>query len=132
MLKILLAYNFTEERLKALRMAAMLVRSQVKIVETKNYNQTLGYLAGIKGAEAVEEDYTGEGFTREMLIICGFGKPDLDKLLVAIRKGALQNVSLKAVLTPINASWTGLKLVEELAQEHEYMQKNGKNLVHKK
>ena len=56
-----------------------------------------------------------------MLILCGFNRPDLDRLLSAIRKGKLQSVALKAALTPTNALWSGVKLQGELAQEHAYM-----------
>ena len=71
--------------------------------------------------EPVDEEYNGVEATEEMLILCGFGRPDLDRLLSAIRKGKLKNVALKAALTPTNALWSGVKLQGELAQEHAYM-----------
>ena len=71
--------------------------------------------------EPVDEEYTGIEATEAMLILCGFGRPDLDRLLSAIRKGKLKNVALKAALTPTNALWSGVKLQGELAQEHAYM-----------
>ena len=60
-----------------------------------------------------------------MLILCGFNRPDLDRLLSAIRKGKLQSVALKAALTPTNALWNAVKLQSELAQEHAYMHGKG-------
>ena len=83
--------------------------------------QPLGYLAGVPGVEPVTEEYAGSEAAEEMLILCGFNRPDLDRLLSAIRKGKLKQVALKAALTPTNALWSGVKLQGELAQEHAYM-----------
>lgn len=121
MQKLVLAYNFSPERLQALKLACMLVKAQLKAVPREALSQPLGYLAGVPGVEAVDESYTGSEAQEEMLIICGFGRPDLDRLLSAIRKGKLQKVDLKAALTSTNSLWSGLKLQQELAQEHAYM-----------
>ena len=99
----------------------MLVKAPLKLVAREQLLQPLGYLAGVPGVEPVEEAYTGEETQEEMLILCGFNRPDLDRLLSAIRKGKLQRVALKAALTPTNALWSGVKLQGELAQEHAYM-----------
>ena len=121
MQKLVLAYNFSTERIAALKLACMLVKSPLKVVAREQLLQPLGYLAGVPGLEPVDEEYTGIEATEEMLILCGFGRPDLDRLLSAIRKGKLKNVALKAALTPTNALWSGVKLQGELAQEHAYM-----------
>ena len=91
------------------------------MVNRKKQKQTLGYLEEVNGVETVNEVYEGDEAREEMLILCGFGRPDLDRLLSAIRKGKLQSVALKAALTPTNALWSGVKLQGELAQEHAYM-----------
>ena len=39
--------------------------------------------------------------------------------------GKLRQVALKAMLTPTNCTWSGLRLLSELSQEHAYM--HGKN-----
>lgn len=121
MAKLVLAYNFTGERLAALKLACMLVKSPLKVVPREQLLQPLGYLAGVLGVEPVDEEYNGVEATEEMLILCGFNRPDLDRLLSAIRKGKLKQVALKAALTPTNALWSGVKLQGELAQEHAYM-----------
>ena len=121
MAKLGLAYNFSEARLSALKLACMLVKVPLRVVPREQLLQPLGYLAGVPGVEPVEELYAGEEAREEMLILCGFNRPDLDRLLSAIRKGKLQSVVLKAALTPTNALWSGVKLQEELAQEHAYM-----------
>ena len=121
MAKLVLAYNFSEARLPALKLACMLVKVPLRVVPREQLLQPLGYLAGVPGVEPVEELYAGEEAREEMLILCGFNRPDLDRLLSAIRKGKLQSVALKAALMPTNALWSGVKLQEELAQEHAYM-----------
>ena len=121
MAKLVLAYNFTGERLAALKLACMLVKSPLKVVPREQLLQPLGYLAGVPGVEPVTEEYAGSEAAEEMLILCGFNRPELDRLLSAIRKGKLKQVALKAALTPTNALWSGVKLQEELAQEHAYM-----------
>ena len=123
--KLVLAYNFSEERLPALKLACMLVKAPLKVVPRQLLLEPLGYLAGVPGIEPVNELYAGDDAKEEMLILCGFNRPDLYRLLSAIRKGKLQSVALKAALTPTNALWNAVKLQSELAQEHAYMHGKG-------
>ena len=126
MLKLVLAFNFTETRLKALRLAALLCRAQVKVVPRKDFLQSLGYLAGLPDMEAGQDVYRGEEATAEMIYMCGFTRADLDRMLQGIKRSRLGSIKLKSMLTPINISWTPLKLMTELSQEHEYMTKKGR------
>ena len=121
MAKLVLAYNFSAERLPALKLACMLVKVPLKVVPREQLLQPLGFLAGVPGVEPVEESYVGDEAQEEMLILCGLNRPDLDRLLSAIRKGKLQSVALQAALTPTTALWSGVRLQGELAQEHAYM-----------
>ena len=121
MQKCVLAYNFTPERLGALRLVCMMLRVQLKAVPREALSQPVGYLAGVPGAEQADEAYAGDEAQEEMLVMCGFTRSDLDRLLAGIRKGRLGSVKLKAMLTQHNALWSGLALQKELAQEHEYM-----------
>lgn len=123
--KMILAYNFTPERLAALKLLCMMLRVQLKPVERTQLLQPVGSLAGVPDVAPVPEEYTGAEATRELLLMCGFQRSDLDRLLAGIRKSKLQSVKLKAMLTPTNAQWSGLELLRELEQEHEYM--TGKN-----
>lgn len=123
--KMILAYNFSPERLAALKLLCMMLRVQLKPVERMQLLQPVGSLAGVPGVAPVQEEYTGAEATQELLLMCGFQRSDLDRLLAGIRKSKLQSVKLKAMLTPTNAQWSGLELLRELEQEHEYM--TGKN-----
>lgn len=123
MQKSILAYNFTPERLSALRLICMMIKAQLRPVAREELMQPVGYLAGVPGVEAASESYAGDEAHEEMLVMCGFMRSDLDRLLAGIRKSKLQSVKLKAMLTQHNALWSGLELFKELAQEHEYMSK---------
>ena len=119
MQKIILAYNFTPERLQALKLICMMLRTQLRAVAREELLQPVGYLAGLP------EAYSGDEGQEEMLLMCGFSRQDLDRLLAAVKKGKLRQVALKAMLTPTNCTWSGLQLLQELSQEHAYM--HGKN-----
>ncbi len=127
MQKKVLAYNFSEDRIAALKLACMLVRVQLAVVPRADLLQPIGALAGLPDFERVSDVYEGEEATKEMLIFCGLNRPELDRYLSAIKKGKLKQVALKAMMTPTNAEWTGLALQEELAKEHEYMHGNKGN-----
>jgi hypothetical protein len=143
MKKIVLAYNFTQERVKILRTLCMMLKVQLKPIPTADVEQPVGVLAGLITAEEAAaqnaEQKKAQGVPvdaqdklteqapvpkLEMLFLCGFDQELLNRLLVAIRKSRLQKVELKAMLTPTNISWSGAKLLREISAEHAYMQKN--------
>ena len=125
--KAILAYNFSAERLQHLRLACMLVKARLLAVPREAMLQPVGFLAGVPDVEQVEDVYKGAEHPEEMLVLCGFSRPDLDKLLAAIRRGKLRQVELKAMLTQHNVRWSGLELLKEISEEHEYMKNNGGN-----
>ena len=65
---------------------------------------------------------------KEMVFLCGFDMHLLNRFLAAVKKSKLQRVELKAMLTPANRQWSGRHLLQELAAEHVYMKRFGKNL----
>ena len=65
---------------------------------------------------------------KEMVFLCGFDIHLLNRFLAAVKKGKLQKVELKAMLTPSNRQWSGRHLLKELAAEHVYMKRFGKNM----
>lgn len=124
--KLILAYNFSGERLQALRLICMMMKVACRPVAREEMLQPMGYLAGVPGVEPVAESYNGDEGTEEMLYLCGFDRAALDRLLAAIKKSKLQRVALKSMMTPHNIGWDGLALIKELGEEHEYMMKNGR------
>lgn len=72
--KLILAYNFTGERLQALRLICMMLKVACRPVARGEMLQPMGYLAGVKGVEPVTEVYDGDEGTEEMLYLCGFDR----------------------------------------------------------
>ena len=159
--KIVLAYNFNQERLQLLRQVCMILKVNCKAVAPEQFDDAVGFLAGIKDcpqtavnppenqeeklAETLEEaaKKTGEdpetvkkeaeqllmqAAQKEMVFLCGFDMYLLNRFLAAVKKGKLQRVDLKAMLTPANRQWSGRHLLQELAAEHVYMKQFGKNM----
>lgn len=58
-----------------------------------------------------------EHFTDEMLVLCGFNGKLLDIFLREYKKRHIEPVSLKAMLTEHNRSWTSVELHAELCRE---------------
>lgn len=124
-MKKVLAYNFTEERLKALKIICMMLKAGCRAVTRAEMLQPAGYLAGIKGTEPAPGSYSGDEGKDECLLLCGFERGELDRFLLAVKKSPLKKVDLKAMLTPSNVNWSGLELIGELTKEHGYMKEHG-------
>ena len=60
MQKIILAYNFTPERLQALKLICMMLRTQLRAVTREELLQPVGYLAGLPEVASVSEAYSGD------------------------------------------------------------------------
>lgn len=136
--RIIIAVNFTEERLKMLRLLAMLGKSKVRAVREDEKNKTLGAVLDLTATEIEEvaadktdtaqtkvhelmsEDDFLEPITKEAIIFCGLDKKTVNLLLEAIKRGRLKNIPLKAMVTPNNITWKVETLLQELSKEHEY------------
>lgn len=142
--RMILAVNFTAERLKLLKLLGLLTKSQIRAVNEDEKNETVGKLLGLTddeieeiAKEGVESGETGvhesendaadlAPVTKEAIILCGFDKKLMNVLLDAIRRGRLKHIPLKAMLTPTNISWTVATVLRELSKEHDYFHKAGK------
>lgn len=139
--RMMLAVNFTPERIKLLKLLGLLTKSQIKVVADEEQTETVGKLLGLsdeeiseiashkvetsetKVHESMEEDGELAPVTKEALILCGFDNKTVNLLLDGIRRGRLKNVPLKAMVTPNNISWTIATILQELNKEHEYFHK---------
>ncbi|PAK20316.1 hypothetical protein CJO36_03590 [Megasphaera elsdenii] len=138
---MMLAVNFTPERLELVKLLALLTKSKVKAVTEDEKSETVGKVLGLTDDEIAEiaamkqeteqtkvheqmnEDENLLPVTKEALILCGFDNKAVNLLLSSIRRGRLKNVPLKAMLTPNNISWTIETILQELSKEHEYFHK---------
>ncbi len=91
-------------------------------VRPSDYQQTLGYLAGITGFPRKKTSYHGDKLPDEMMVFSGMDSESLDQFLDACRESGMQSVDRKAVLTLHNINWTPLQLFAELTKEHQAMQ----------
>ena len=126
--RMMLAVNFTPERLDQVKLLALLTKSKVKAVTEAEKGETVGKVLGLtdeqtKVHEQMNEDEKLPPVTKEALILCGFDNQAVNLLLSSIRRGRLKNVPLKAMLTPNNISWTIETILQELSKEHEYFHK---------
>ena len=77
---------FTPERLQALKLICMMLRTQLRAVTREELLQPVGYLTGLPEVASVSEAYSGDEGQEEMAAPCaGFSRQDLDRLLAAIK-----------------------------------------------
>ena len=86
-----------------------------RAVERADLSRTVGALA--EGRKAPEGAGEHPALPEPVLVFCGVGSAQLDRLLAAVRKPGLPRTCLKAVLTGENAGWTFSQLYEELTRE---------------
>lgn len=125
MRETVLLINFQDaKQLREIKMILLSMKIKMKTVEKKDYLQKIGYLAGLKDMEAVQEVYDGEELEKEVMIFANLREAQLDQILYRIRKNGVKKVDYKAILTDTNKDWNVPQLYEELAGEHEKMKKN--------
>jgi len=115
----LLMFNFSGERAKQLRFAAMRLALAVKEIPEEDFLQPLGALCGM--AERIEPTGVVKAFTDEMLVMADFPQDMISRFLLTMRQMKLPPVPLKAILTETNASWNACQLHEQLSAEHQAM-----------
>ena len=123
--EIALFYNFSEERMRKAKFALLPLKIRIKTVSRTEYNQPIGYLAGIKGIEPVSENSDGTGFDEEMIVMHNFTSRTIDSLIRALNKCGVGRVPLKAIITPTNKDWNSIRLFEAVKADSEEM--SGKN-----
>ena len=114
---VLLMYNLSGERARAISMAAMRLKIRVRRVASEEYGLPLAILCGLE-AEAPEAVQV-QPFEDEMLVMALFPAGMMNAFLQAMRRMGVAPVALKAVLTPTNAAWDSVRLHEELSRERE-------------
>ncbi|MBQ3928548.1 MAG: DUF3783 domain-containing protein [Clostridia bacterium] len=121
MKKMLLTYNFNQERLSKIKRSAIPLKISVRNVEKSEYSQLLGTLAGMKEMPSSASENNAISFDDEMLVMCGFDRNDLDTLLRAMNKNGVGRIPLKAILTPTNILWNSIQLHDAVKADHEEM-----------
>ncbi len=121
MKQLALFYNFSEERLRKAKFALLPLKISVKAVDVSDFGQPVGYLAGIKGIEPLDNQYDGDGFEDEMIVLCGFNGRTIEAFIRVLNKCGVGRVPLKAVITDTNKTWNSVKLHEAVSADHQQM-----------
>ena len=118
----ILLINFKDQqKLRKLKMALLPFKIRLKTVESQDYCQSVGYLAGVKEisrAEIPAALIPQEQMEKEMLVIAGITGNLFDQVLFTLRKAGTP-VDYKAVLTEHNQNWNCIQLYKELEKEHQ-------------
>ena len=114
-------YYTPERSERTTKLKSIFVRQGLRIrnIQKEEFNETVGYLAGIKGYEKTDQSQEEREIPVEVLVMKGFTSRQIDDLLLAIRKAGLSKIDLKAIITDQNAGWTFFQLYEEIKKEHE-------------
>ena len=118
----ILLINFqNQQKLRKLKMALLPFKIRLKTVETQDYSQPIGYLAGVKEVSQVQIPsalISQEQMEKEMLILAGITGNLFDQVLYTLRKAGTP-VDYKAVLTEHNRNWRPERLLTELLREQD-------------
>ena len=116
---ILLFHVPDKEKLLKIEMALFPLHIRIKRISRDDYNQPLGFLAGIKDAEPAQGRYEGPELPAPMFLFCFLSENRLNQVLAALRRSGAGPFPDKAVLTPTNSSWTAPDCFQEIRREHE-------------
>ena len=120
--KVLL-FNLGEDTVKGSKIRAILQEMGIEAVtvEKSQINQSVGYLAGMKGFAGDAEDFTGDGYTTDFMLMSSLSETQMDQFLAKMRE-ADAVIDHKAIVTETNKQWSFKKLIGEIEEEHEVMQ----------
>lgn len=121
---MLLTYNLNPHMANRLSALCEAQGIRVRAVRRDEYALPIGALAGIPVAPREPRAQT-DGFDDEMLVMCHMLSDQMDGFLRGMRACGIPRIALKAVLTPYNVAWDSRHLRDELAREHEQMQRRG-------
>jgi len=118
----ILVFNVPDRDTKLkIELALFPLKVRLKKVEKCDYNQPLGYLAGLKELEPAEGVYDGDELPDTMFVFAFFNDARLNQVLAALRKCGAGPFPYKAILTPTNQFWNATECFEEIRKEHESM-----------
>lgn len=114
--QIILLFQISKEKAKVIEEIGKKLKAKVILINTKDYGQTIGYLAGIAGfkRQTAEQIFP---INSEMLVFSGMTSQAIDDFLGEYKNTKLSPIALKAMATPHNIFWTADKLYQELMKE---------------
>lgn len=115
----LLIYNIAGDKLRKIQTLAIRLGFRTRVVKPEEYALPLGQLAQLSGAETLAPG-DGTPFEEEMLVLCNVSSQAFQAFLSGLRSQKTP-VTLKAVLTEHNLSWSSSRLHAAIRAEHEAM-----------
>ncbi len=115
--KLILFYEIEKEKLDKIEQICKKLNFRTKKVAKAFYLEKIGFLISFPGWKKQGIRYEKEGFKEEMIVFSGLDSNDLDKFLDEYQKEGLEPITLKAVVTEYNKSWTSVELFQELQRE---------------
>ncbi len=120
MKETILLFNAPDkEKLLKIEMALFPLRLRLKRIQKEDYNQPLGFLAGMKDIAPAEGTFSGDELPGTMFVFCFLSDSRLNQALAALRRCGAGPFPYKAILTPTNSTWTAPDCFAELKKEHE-------------
>ncbi len=117
-MKKILLFHIQKDKQIPLESLCRELNVQIRQVPIRDYAQKLGHLAGISGFPKEKRIYEGKELPGEMLIFSGMDSDSIDVFLEKYKEYNIAPISLKAVITQHNISWTADVMFRELLLEH--------------
>ncbi len=120
---LVLLYNTDPQRENELRLLCLRHGIRTRSVSAGQFMLPLKDLLADGSGEASETApaAAADGFSEEMMVICGLTRQALMLFLEEFKKQGVRPVALKAVLTEHNQSWDSVTLYQEISREHALM-----------
>lgn len=117
-MKVMYYLNDAKKEKQILKLCSQL-GIQTRKIKEKDVNVPLSTLAGISGVVSMSQvEKAPKGYEMpELLIFVGMTEEKLDEFLTEYKKRGIEPISLKAMVTPHNISWSVYQLVAELIKE---------------
>lgn len=121
----LLMYQIPPEKSRIIKSIALQHGFRIRVVQPEEAGASVGALAELLGAAQAGKG-SAVPFEDEMLVLCNVPRDAFHSFLAQLRARNVP-VTLKAVVTEHNASWSFARLHENLVEEHAAMQKKMEN-----
>lgn len=111
----------SSDRVAKIKSVLVLMGIRIKNIRPEQFEQTVGYLAGLDGFDPKETSKEPPVIEEEILVMKNFSGRRVDELLFHLRKAGVSKIELKAVVTESNSQWTFYELYQEIKEEHDKM-----------
>ena len=125
---LILYYVQDEKKKIQLEVLCMSLGLRAKQLKAADVNKVVGALADIKNFKAMDVSQAQKApalfYMPELIIFSGLSRKKLNEFVDGCKGVGLENIKLKAVLTPQNIRWTLYHLVKVMQSEVEKIKNN--------